>query len=218
MLGSRNLTGLYFEYGELKVTESPLMGFSYLIDDIVRQTSGLSPERLTEAIFQGLRKVRRKYADQNGCRKQPVWSELGSIQNLATAYDSDLRSEEITYIANVIEKVAKDWSERIESWLTDVFPPNLDEISISGGPVPFFAPMLEQYFNCPIYAETPKPLNSEPKFVAIYLGAGIVPQVEKTLQLKTKEAMEQALSFRLIDCYAVLDELITVNLEEKQLG
>ena len=217
MLGSRNLTGLYFEYGELKVSESPLMGFSYLINDIVKQTSGLTSERLTEAIFLGLRKVRRKYADQNGCRKQPVWAELEPIQNLATAYDPDLRSKEIAYIADVIERVAQDWSEKIESWLRDVFPPNLTEISISGGSLPFFAPMLEQHFNSSIYSEQPKALNSEPRFVPIYLGAGIVPQVEKTLNLRTKEAVEQALSFRLIDCYAVLDHLITVNLEGKKL-
>ena len=89
--------------------------------------------------------------------------------------------------------------------------------TISGGPLPFFAPMLEQHFNCSIYSDTPKPLNSEGRFVPIYLGAGIVPQVEKTLQLKTPEAVEQALSFRLIDCFAVLDELIALNLEEKEL-
>ncbi len=217
MLGSRNLTGLYFEYGEPKVTKSPLMGFSYLINDIVDLTSGLTPEKLTEAIFLGLRKVRRKYSDKNGCRKRPVWSELEAIQNLATAMDSHLRSEEIIYIANVIEKVAKDWEEKIDSWLSEVFPDNLMEISISGGPLPFFAPMIEQHFNCSIYSETPKALNPEEGFVPIYLGAGIVPQVEKILQLDGRDVMEQALSFRLIDCYAVLDELIGENLEEKEL-
>ncbi len=217
MLGSRNLTGLYFEYGELKKSKSPLMGFSYLLDDIVEQTSGLTPERLTEAIFQGLRKVRGKYVDRNGCRSRPVWSKLEAIQNLATAFDPSLRNSEVVYISNVIERVAFDWEEKISSWLREVFPTNLTEISISGGPLPFFAPMLEQHFNCSIYSDTPKPLNSEGRFVPIYLGAGIVPQVEKTLQLKTPEAVEQALSFRLIDCFAVLDELIALNLEEKEL-
>ena len=216
MLGSRNLTGLYFEHGNLKVSESPLMGFSYLIDQIVEQTSGLTPEKLTEAIFSGLRKVRRKYSDRNGCQKRPVWAELKAIQDLATAFEPSLRSEEAIYIADVIEKVAQDWSEKIDSWLNDVFPKNLTEVSISGGSLPFFAPMLEQHFNCSIYSETQKPLNYEQEFVPIYLGAGIVPEVEKALQLKTKEAVEQALSSRLIDCYAVLEHLIAVNLEEKE--
>ncbi len=216
MLGSRNLTGLYFEYGELKVAESPLMGFSYLVKDIIKQTSGLTPEGLTGAIFQGLRKVRRKYADRNGCQKIPVWAELEEIQNLATAFEPSLRSEEAIYIANVIEKVAQDWSEKIEHWLSEVFPTNLTEISISGGSLPFFAPMLEQYFNCSIYSEQPKALEAENQFVSIYLGAGIVPQVEKTLQLNTTFAVEQALSSRLIDCYAVLAHLIAENYQEEK--
>lgn len=216
MLGNRNFTGLYFEYGELKVADSPLMGFSYLINQIVDLTSGLTPEKLTEAIFLGLRKVRRKYSDQNGCRKRPAWSELESIKNLATARESSLRKEEIIYIANVIETVAQEWEDKIKDWLKEVFPPNLTEISISGGPIPFFAPMVEQHFNCPIYSETPKPLNSEGSYVPILLGAGIVPRVEKTLQLKTTEAIDLALSFRLIDCYAVLEEMIGTNLEEEE--
>lgn len=216
MLGSRNLTGLYFEYGELKVAESPLMGFSYLINDIVKQTSGLTSERLTEAIFQGLRKVRRKYADRNGCQNRPVWGELEAIQSLATAFEPSLRSGEIIYIAKVIERVTQDWEEKIGSWLGEVFPANLTEISISGGSLPFFAPMLEQHFNCSIYSEQPKSLSSEGQSVPIYLGAGIVPEVEKTLQLKSREAVEQALSFRLIDCYAVLAHLIAENYQEEK--
>ena len=217
MLGSRNLTGIYFEYGKPKVTKSPLMGFSYLVNDIIKQTSGLTPEGVTEAIFQGLRKVRRKNADKNDCQSRPVWAEMEAIQSLATAINPNLRLEEIKYIANVIERVAQDWSEKIESWLSEVFPANLTEISISGGSLPFFAPMLEQHFNCSIYSETPKPLNFKSQSVPIYLGAGIVPQVEKALGLKTTFAVEQALSSRLIDCYAVLDELIGQNLEEKEL-
>ncbi len=217
MLGSRNFTGLYFEYGELKVSESPLMGFSYLINDMVEQTSGLTSEKLTEAIFLGLRKVRRKYADRNGCRNRPNWSELKAIQNLATARDSNLRSEEIVYIASVISAVAQDWEEKIKRWLKKTFPSDLTEISISGGSLPFFAPMIEEYFNCSMYSETPKPLSSEPSFVPIHWGAGIVPHVEQALQLKTREAVEQALSSRLIDCYAILNDLIDTNLEEKEL-
>lgn len=217
MLGSRNLTGLYFEYGELKVSESPLMGFSYLVNDIVKQTSGLTAERITEAIFLGLRTIRPKASDQNGCER-PFWSELEAIKNLATARDLNLWREEVDYIAEVIEKVALDWEDKLKTWLRDIFPANLTEISISGGSVPFFALMLEQHFNCLIYSEKPKPLfYRECQFVPIYLGAGIVLQVEKALQLNKMESNKQALSFRLIDCCAVLDDLIDINLEEKEL-
>ena len=215
MFGSRNLTGLYFECGDLKVVESPLMGFSYLVGDIVEQTSGLTPEKLTEAIFLGLRK---KNADRNEGQNRPVWSELEAIKNLATARSPSLRSEEVVYIASVIEAVAQDWEGKIERWLKKTFPSNLTEISISGGSLPFFTPMLEQHFNCSsIYSETQKPLNYQQEFVPIYLGAGIVPHVEKALQLKTREAVEQALSYRLIDCYAVLSDLIDTSLEGKEL-
>ncbi|MDJ0534867.1 MAG: ParM/StbA family protein [Xenococcaceae cyanobacterium MO_207.B15] len=216
MLGNRNLTGLYFEYGDLKVADSPLMGFSYLINDIIDQTSGLTPEKLTSAIFSALKIFRRRYKECVGSRNRPVWSQLTPIKNLATARDSHLRNEEITHIANVIEMVAKEWEDEIQTWLKKVFPPNLTEISISGGPLPFFAPMVEEHFNCSVNSETPKCLNYDSRFVPIFLGAGIVPLAEKALQLKTTEAVDLALSFRLIDCYAVLDDLIASSLEEKE--
>ena len=217
MLGSRNLTGIYYKHGKPEVTESPLMGFSYLVNDIIEQTSGLTPERVTEAIFQGLRKVRRKNTEKNDYQSKPVWAKMEEIQNLATAINPNLRLEEIKYIANVIEGVGEEWSEKIESWLREVFPPDLTEVSISGGSLPFFAPMLERHFNCSLYSEVQKPLNYGQEFVPIYLGAGIVPHVEKALGLETTEAVEQALSSRLIDCYAVLNELIALNLGGKEL-
>lgn len=216
MLGSRNFTGLYFEYGELKTSTSPLMGFSYVIERIVEQTSGLTSEQLTEAIFLGLRKVRGKSCSENGCQK-PNWSELKAIRDLATARDLNLWQQEVNYIADVIEAVARDWEERLEKWLNEIFPPNLTEVSISGGPLPFFAPMLERYFNCLIYSDLPKPLGIEARFVPIYLGAGLVAEVEKSWQLKTRESVERALSLRSIDCYAVLEELVALSQEEKEL-
>ena len=214
MLGSRNFTALYFEYGDLKVSDSPLMGFSYLVNEIVEQTSRLTPKKLNEAIFLALEEERYKNGTTYDYATRPMWSQSNGIRSLATARDLSLWKEEVMDIASVIEDVEQEWSEKIKNWLKKVFPTNLTEVSISGGPVPFFAPMIEEYFNCSIYSEQPKRLKYGTNFVPIELEAGILPRVKEALELTTLNAVEEALVHRLTDCFAVLNELIEINEEE----
>lgn len=214
MLGSRNFTALYFEHGELKVSDSPLMGFSYLVNEIVEKTSRLSPQKLNEAIFLALEEERRNNGSTYDYVTRPMWSQSEGIKSLATARDLSLWQEEVNDIARVVENVGREWEEKVEKWLKKVFPPNLTEISISGGPVPFFAPLIEQYFNCSIYSEQPKRLKYGTNFVPIELGAGITPKVKAKLSLNTLNTREQALAFRLIDCFAVLDNLVDIDEEQ----
>ncbi len=51
MFGHRNTTALYFERGQLKLGDSPLLGFADMLDQVVEMTSGLDRERLAQAIF-----------------------------------------------------------------------------------------------------------------------------------------------------------------------
>jgi Actin like proteins N terminal domain len=214
MLGDRNFTGLYFESGELKVSDSPLIGFSFMLDRIIERTSGLTRASLTEAIFQGLQEAQKTYPEDSSFPSRPPWEELEAIKALATARDPNLRSLEVKDIASAIESVASEWDEKIQKWLKRIFPKRLTEISVCGGPLPFFAPTIEQYFNCSMFSEQARPLNSFEPFVPIRVGAGIVEKIKEVFQLHTEEANEMALPFRLVDGYIVLDYLITSSEEE----
>ncbi|NJO93178.1 MAG: ParM/StbA family protein [Hydrococcus sp. RM1_1_31] len=133
MLGDRNFTGLYFESGELKVSDSPLIGFSFMLDRIIERTSGLTRASLTEAIFQGLQEAQKTYPEDSSFPCRPPWEELEAIKALATARDPSLRSLEVKDIACAIESVASEWDEKIQKWLKRIFPKRLTEISVCGG-------------------------------------------------------------------------------------
>ena len=167
MLGHRNTTALYFESGELKSGDSPLIGFSQLLDLVVQRTSGLDRDSLAEALFQSLNRLiqtnfRYGSTEQetvyqirpNGrqhywvSRIHPQWQELAEIQSLATAKDPSLRFSEIKDLSLAIQLATQSYGEKLKKWLKRSFPQSLDEVIISGGAARFLEPELEQYFNC----------------------------------------------------------------------
>ncbi len=184
MLGHRNTTALYFESGELKSGDSPLIGFSQFLDSVIERTSGLDRDSLSSALFGGLRRLINSEIsskDREKCvyqfmsddgyyrnfayRVHPLWREVTEIQSLASAKDTQLRLSEIEDISTAIEVATVEYEEKLQRWLGKSFPEDLDEVIISGGAVPFLEPILEEYFNCclnlssiPSYSQ--KELNS----------------------------------------------------------
>jgi hypothetical protein len=167
MLGHRNTTALYFESGELKSGDSPLIGFSQFLDSVIERTSGLSSDSLARALFRELRRLIREdlsstlgqkhvYQFLNNksrpkylaYRIHPQWQDLSSIQSLAKAKDNQLRSSEILDISAAIKLATVEYEEKLQKWLKKSFPRGLDEVIISGGAVQFLEPLLEQFFNC----------------------------------------------------------------------
>ncbi|WP_272819085.1 hypothetical protein [Scytonema hofmannii] len=51
MFGHRNTTTLYFDRGQLKLGDSPLLGFANMLDMVIEMTSSLDRERLASGIF-----------------------------------------------------------------------------------------------------------------------------------------------------------------------
>jgi hypothetical protein len=166
MLGHRNVTALYFDGGELVSGDSPILGFSKMLDKVVDLTSGLERNKIADAIFAGLNALivedknlsyeqRRVYKiAQKGCigcygyTVHPNWKELPSIQSLATAKDTFLRASEIADLANGIHSATEQYWLSLSKWLARTFPSDLDEVVISGGAARFLEPELEKYFNC----------------------------------------------------------------------
>jgi hypothetical protein len=110
MFGHRNITALNFEYGDCR-GDSPLIGFSKFLDNVVERTSGLNRDRIATAIFQGLESTKtRDYETAHSASQTfyPSWSNLDAIQALANAKDDDLRRQEKREICKAINVATEE--------------------------------------------------------------------------------------------------------------
>lgn len=227
MFGHRNITALNFEYGDL-TGDSPLIGFSKLIDNVIERTSGLDRDRIAKAIFQGLESTKSERYENPRSASQtfyPEWSKLDAIDQLANAKDSDLRSLEINDVGEAIDIATEEYWLTVSKWLNRVFPDDLDSVVISGGASRFLEPNLERYFNCEHickkdessyyrpYSRTGKyqPLKDHLHFTPIVWGAGLTQEIEEILALDGEKEAENSLSYRLVDAYGLFDLLISKN-------
>ncbi|MGF1591096.1 MAG: ParM/StbA family protein [Pleurocapsa sp.] len=227
MFGHRNITALNFEYGDL-TGDSPLIGFSKLIDNVIERTSGLDRDRIAKAIFQGLESTKSERYENPRSASQtfyPEWSKLDAIDQLANAKDSDLRRQEINDVGEAIDIATEEYWLTVSKWLNRVFPDDLDSVVISGGASRFLEPNLERYFNCEHickknessyyrpYSRTGKyqPLKDHLHFTPIVWGAGLTQEIEEILALDGEKEAENSLSYRLVDAYGLFDLLISKN-------
>lgn len=227
MFGHRNITALNFEYGDL-TGDSPLIGFSKFLDNVIERTSGLDRERIAGAIFQGLEaKKTEDYEDLRSASQTfyPKWSKLDAIQTLANAKDADLRQQEIKDVCEAIDIAREEYWLTVSKWLNRMFPHNLDEVVISGGASRFLSPNLERYFNCkhmceeggssyyPHYSRLGKyePLEAKQHFTPMIWGAGLTQEIAEILALDGEKESENSLSYRLIDAYGLFDLLVSRN-------
>ncbi|MDJ0571768.1 MAG: ParM/StbA family protein [Pleurocapsa sp. MO_192.B19] len=229
MFGHRNITALNFEYGDL-TGDSPLIGFSRFLDNVLERTSGLDRARIASAIFKGLESTKSKRYESPRSASHtfyPEWSKLDEIDQLANAKDSDLRQIEMKDVCQAIEIATEEYWITVSKWLAKVFPTNLDSVVISGGASRFLKPDLEKYFNCQHiyekdessyyrpYSRTGKyqPLKANQHFTPMVWGAGLTKEIEEILALEGEEEAENSLSYRLVDAYGLFDLLISKNLK-----
>lgn len=235
MLGHRNVSALYFEYGEMKTTDSPLIGFSGLIDSVVARTSGLSRDGVARAVNQGLdaagnsifvRHYQNSYSErENYYTEHPRWQELQPIKDLATAKDSSLRASEIEAIVAAINGATEQYWSKLSKWIGRTFDDTPDAVIVSGGAARFLQPELENYFNCEpihnydfslenrgrkIYFHTGKYKICDERypFTPIIWGAGLQEIVKTTFDLADDR---QSLCYRLVDAYGLFDQLLGKN-------
>ncbi|MGA9381672.1 MAG: ParM/StbA family protein [Phormidium sp.] len=232
MFGHRNTTALYFDRGELKSGDSPLIGFSTMLDQVIDMTSGLTRDNLAMAIFKGIQEASSEIyrIEQQGYSEKartyhPNWEKLNAIKALASAKDLGLKEQEVIDIAKAIKIATVDYGEKITKWLTKVFSEPLDEVIISGGAAKFLEPELEQYFNCEpqiirehhtnkkVRTSSYQQSDCNQAFTPIVWSAGIGNLVEKTFGLGTREDEEKALTFRLVDAYGLYDYIVAKVME-----
>ena len=230
MFGHRNITALCFEYGEL-TGDSPLIGFSKLIDNVISRTSGLDRERIASAIFKGLESDETDSYGSSDYAKHtfyPDWNEFDAIKELANAKDQDLQQQEITDVCQAIEAARQEYWTTVSKWLTKVFPADLDSVVVSGGASRFLEPDLEKHFNCEhkykyeqangsysnyTYKRTGEYQQDDldRHFTTMVWGAGFVSEIKEILALDGKFEAENSLSYRLVDAYGLFDLLISKN-------
>ncbi|NJO99069.1 MAG: hypothetical protein HC764_26305 [Pleurocapsa sp. CRU_1_2] len=228
MFGHRNITALSFEYGEL-TGDSPLIGFSKFLDNVIDRTSGLDRERIASAIFKGLDSNETdSYSSSHGAShtNYPQWSNLDAIKELANAKDRDLRSQEIRDASGAIEIATEEYWATVSKWLAKIFPNDLDSVVISGGASRFLEPDLEKHFNCEhkykyesgsysrdIYRRLSEYQSDDPDkhFTPMVWGAGFAEEIKEILAFSGKFEAENSLSYRLVDAYGLFDLLISKN-------
>jgi Actin like proteins N terminal domain len=148
MLGHRNVTGLRFESGELKASDSPMLGFAGVLDQVVATTSGVRAGPLCEALFQ----AHYQATDQIYRPHQtfhPKWHNLPAMQALITVKQPALREAELAELERAVQNAIQDYWTRLERWLTKIFPGAINSVVIGGGAALFLQPELEVHFNYP---------------------------------------------------------------------
>jgi hypothetical protein len=148
MLGHRNVTGLRFESGELKASDSPLLGFAGVLDQVVAATSGIQPLPLCEALFQAhYQATDRIYRPHQTVH--PKWATLPAMQALITVKQPALREAELAELEQAVQNAIQDYWTRLERWLVKIFPGAINTVVIGGGAALFLQPELEVHFNYP---------------------------------------------------------------------
>ncbi|NEU84681.1 hypothetical protein G1O98_38435, partial [Nostoc sp. UIC10630] len=194
MFGHRNTTALYFDRGQLKLGDSPLLGFANMLDIVLDMTSGLDRERLSSAIFDARYAViDQVYSQQLGYTKRPNWITFDQIQALASAKDPSLRKKEISHIVDALNVATAQYWDKLLRWMDKILPRPLNEVIIGGGAAYHVEIELEMYFNCAwqlkktsnyreVYERTGEYIPKDDKLPMIPMvwGSGFITQVQET--------------------------------------
>lgn len=222
MFGHRNTTALYFDRGQLKLGDSPLLGFANMLNIVLDMTSGLDRERLAQAIFSARYSLISNVPDSEpSYTSRPDWKTFSAIKALANAKDSALREKEILDIASAISVATAEYWDKLSRWMDTVLPKGLTEVIIGGGAAYHVEPELEKYFNCEwqlkkisdyrnLYQRTGKYIkkNSNLPMTPMVWGSGFIPMVQETFNLEKQQSEKSCTAARLVDCFGLFDYLL----------
>lgn len=222
MFGHRNTTALYFDRGQLKLGDSPLLGFANMLDMVIDMTSGLDRERLAMALFNARYSIIDKIRAQNrSYTARPDWKDFPEIKALASAKDSTLREKEILDIASAISVATAEYWDKLSRWMDKVFPTPLNEVIIGGGAAYHVEVELEEYFNCAWqlkkisdyreqYERTGQyiPKNRDQPMTPMVWGSGFIEKVQETFNLEKQHLEKDFTAARLVDCFGLFDHLL----------
>ena len=159
LFGHRNTSALYFEQGQFKQGDSPLYGFSQMIDLLLARHSVMDRRALLMALVKAMAEEREKQEGHNriitphwGENRNPIrypnsWQSLSAIEALVSVRDETLREAELAALNQAIEAALDEYWEKLEAWLVRVVPLDLDEVIVSGGAALMLQPKIEGFFS-----------------------------------------------------------------------
>lgn len=157
LFGHRNTSALYFEQGQFKHGDSPLYGFSQMIDLLGDRYSVLDRQALLLALVKAMQKERQElernnkmlkpYWGEGNALRYPAWGCARAIMALVSVRDDTLRDAELMALGEAIEEALDEYWEKLAAWLGRVVPDDLDEVIVSGGAALMLEPKLVKYFS-----------------------------------------------------------------------
>ncbi|MEL7142367.1 MAG: ParM/StbA family protein [Cyanobacteria bacterium J06573_11] len=159
LFGHRNTSALFFEQGQFKQGDSPLYGFSQMIDLLVARHSVMDRQALLLALVKAMAEDREEQERQNrmiaphwGEDRNPIrypisWQRMSAIRALVSVRDEALRETELKALGRAIEAALDEYWEKLEAWLMRVVPEELDEVIVSGGAALMLQPKIEGFFS-----------------------------------------------------------------------
>ena len=158
LFGHRNVSALYFEKGQFKQGDSPLLGFSQMVDLIEARCSVLDRQALLLALVEAMKKEKMDHRSRNAVfdsyrgrpgnpMSYPDWRRSEAVRALVTVRDEALRQAELDVIDTAIDAAIDEYWERLEAWLAREVPKDVDEVIVSGGAALMLEPKLVRYFS-----------------------------------------------------------------------
>ncbi len=127
MIGYRNASILISNRGEVGEFRTSDFGFVQLVDGVIQRTSGQTPDLLGKAIVQAGDEIDPK-----------------PLRRLTrSANDADL---EIEQLKNAIATSREEYFRKIENWMREYLPRDLDEVILCGGTADYLAPEFKEFF------------------------------------------------------------------------
>ena len=212
LFGHRNTSALYFEYGQFKSGDSPLYGFSQLIDLLVARYSVLDKQALLLALVKAMQDARkdhdyraRMYESATHGRNQytsihyPSWHSSRALCELVSVRDKTLRETEIDALASAVEAALDEYWERLEDWILRVVPDGLDEVIISGGAALLLEPKLREFF---AKRNQARPFDGD-----LVWDADLKKQMEDTFSWRFSD--DEYMTARFADAYGLFDQMLS---------
>lgn len=157
LFGHRNTSALYFEQGQFKQGDSPLYGFSQMIDLLVARYSVLDRQALLMALVKSMEKAKADLESNNrmlephwgrgNVLRYPGWRSARAIDDFVSVRDETLREAEIDALSTAVEAAFDEYWEKLEAWIRRVVPDDPDEVIVSGGAALMLEPKLVEYFS-----------------------------------------------------------------------
>ncbi|MEM8804531.1 MAG: ParM/StbA family protein [Cyanobacteria bacterium P01_G01_bin.38] len=205
LFGHRNTSALYFEHGQFKHGDSPLYGFSQMVNLVLERCSLLDSHALLMALVKTMSHAKsqhiatsKEFYGASMKLSYPRWSGEEQIKALATARTQTLRDTEIKAIAQAIETALDLYWQKLETWLNRVVPRPLDEAIISGGAALFLKPKLEAYFS--------DHRRRRSFYCRVAWDANLEEPLQKAFRPGLSGSWEEAA--RLADAYGLFDQLL----------